>query len=66
MRPGTRVEVRTRFERRWTRGFEVAAFDEDADPPAYRVRRRSDGSILPVAFPEDDVREEQRRSMWWV
>ena len=43
-----------------------AAFDEDADPPAYRVRRRSDGSILPVAFPEDDVREEQRRSMWWV
>jgi hypothetical protein len=31
------------------------------------VRRRSDGSILPVTFTEDDLREERRRqSMWWV
>ncbi|MFM8237077.1 MAG: hypothetical protein ACKOBG_04880 [Actinomycetota bacterium] len=66
MRPGTRVEVRSRFEQRWTRGFEVAEFDDSVDPPVYRVRRRSDGSILPVSFALDDVREEQRRSMWWV
>jgi len=66
MRPGTRVEVRSRFEARWTRGFEIAAFDESTDPPVYRVRRRSDGSILPVGFVPDDVREERRRSMWWV
>lgn len=66
MRPGTRVEVRSRFEQRWTRGFEVAELDDSVDPPVYRVRRRSDGSILPVSFALDDVREEQRRSMWWV
>lgn len=66
MRPGTRVEVRSRFEARWTRGFEIAAYDESVDPPVYRVRRRSDGSILPVGFGPEDVREERRRSMWWV
>ena len=32
----------------------------------YRLRRRSDGSILPVLFEEDDVREERRRGTWWV
>jgi hypothetical protein len=32
----------------------------------YKVRRRSDGSILPVAFAEDDLREERRRSTWWI
>jgi hypothetical protein len=32
----------------------------------YKVRRRSDNSILPVAFSEDDVREERRRSTWWI
>jgi hypothetical protein len=30
------------------------------------VRRRSDGSILPVMFTEDDLREERRRQTWWV
>ena len=32
----------------------------------YKVRRRSDGSILPVLFDEDDLREERRRGTWWV
>jgi len=32
----------------------------------YKVRRRSDGSILPVTFPERDLREESRRSTWWL
>ena len=33
----------------------------------YRVRRRSDGSVLPAVFVADEVREERRgRSMWWV
>lgn len=31
----------------------------------YRVRRRSDGSVLPVLFDGDDLREERRRQMWW-
>jgi hypothetical protein len=66
MRPGTRVEVRSRFEERWTRGFEVSEVLEAETGPAYRVRRRSDGSILPVTFSDDDVREERRRQpLWW-
>jgi hypothetical protein len=70
VRPGTRVEVRSKFESRWTRGFEVAdRVDSESDAngkPVYKVRRRSDGSILPVAFSEADLREENRRSTWWI
>ena len=70
MRPGTRVEVRNNFEQRWSRGFEVAGIvDSPSDPdgkPVYQVRRRSDGSILPVPFSESDLREENRRSTWWI
>jgi hypothetical protein len=66
MRPGTRVEVRSRFESHWARGFEVASRDDSNNPPVYQVRRRSDGSILPVTFSEDDLREERRRSTWWI
>ena len=67
MRPGTRVEVRSRFEERWTRGFEVSEVVQPENGPiAYRVRRRSDGSILPVTFSDDDLREERRRQpLWW-
>jgi hypothetical protein len=64
---GTRVEVRSRFESRWTRGFEVSEVLEAEEGPRYRVRRRSDGSILPVTFTDEDLREERRRqSLWWA
>ena len=66
VRPGTRVEVRGRFEARWSRGFEIAEREENTVEPRYRVRRRSDGSILPVTFAEDDLREERRRGTWWI
>jgi hypothetical protein len=66
MRPGTRVEVRAKFESRWSRGFEVAACEDTGGRTVYKVRRRSDGSILPVLFNEDDLREERRRSTWWI
>jgi hypothetical protein len=66
VRPGTRVEVRGRFESRWSRGFEIADREGDPQQPRYRVRRRSDGAILPVTFSEDDLREERRRSTWWI
>lgn len=67
MDTGTRVEVRSRFDRAWARGFEVAETVAGANP-GYLVRRRSDGSILPVVFSCEDVREERRRTnnMWWV
>jgi len=80
--PGSRVEVRSRFDRTWARGFEVAeivgpertaAPGESAAPPAngatlrYRVRRRSDGAVLPALFSDDEVREEKRSNdMWWI
>lgn len=69
MQPGTRVEVRSRFDRRWARGFEVDAIVAEADKPrpGYRIRRKSDGAVLPSLFVSDEVREEKRgRSMWWM
>jgi hypothetical protein len=62
---GTRVEVRSRFDASWARGFEIA---EVVDEPraSYRLRRRSDGSVLPVLFADEDLREERRRTWgWW-
>jgi hypothetical protein len=67
MEPGTRVEVRSRFDRRWSRGFEIEAVVTDQAELQYRLRRRSDNSVLPVDFMADDLREEKmHRSMWWV
>ena len=65
MRPGTHVEVRNSFEERWSRGFEVSEIVNNDGCDRYRVRRRSDGSELPVLFDEPDLREERRRSTWW-
>ena len=58
---GIRVEVRTGFDRTWANGFVV----EEATDRGYRVRRRSDGEVLPVAIPTADVRRERKNSMWW-
>jgi hypothetical protein len=60
------VELRSRFESRWSRGFEIVDRDETDGESRYHVKRRSDGSILPVTFTEDDVREERRRGTWWI
>jgi hypothetical protein len=49
---GTEVEVRRRFDQAWSRGFSVV----DQTPGGYRLRRESDGAILPVAFPHQDLR----------
>ena len=53
---GTTVEVRRRFDRAWARGFEVASASDEG----YRLRRQSDGAVLPVSFPPDDVRRSTR------
>jgi hypothetical protein len=58
--PGTKVEVRTGFDRSWARGFEVLT----AADGGYQLRRLSDGRVLPTTFEVADVRREQ--SMWWV
>ncbi len=65
MKPGTKVEVRDRFDRRWTRGFEVAENVETGEGAGYRIRRLSDGSVLPVVFGADEVRREKKKDFWW-
>jgi hypothetical protein len=60
--PGTKVDVRNRYQGTWVRGFEVA---EVADG-GYRIRRLSDGSVLGELFPRDEVRRERKRQgFWW-
>jgi hypothetical protein len=59
---GTRVEVRSRFDGTWANGFEVA----EAVADGYRVRRLSDGTLLPAVFDDDEVRRERRRETWWI
>ncbi|MGI8755319.1 MAG: hypothetical protein ACR2MB_05560 [Acidimicrobiales bacterium] len=61
LKAGTRVEVRTGFDRSWAAGFEVESATEDG----YRVRRRTDGQVLPATFATDDIRREHNNSMWW-
>ena len=46
---GTPVEVRARFDGAWKRGFEVVTWSGDG----VRVRRISDGAVLPDLSPED-------------
>ena len=60
---GTVIEVRTRFDGHWARGFEVATTDEGG----YGVRRQSDGRELPARFADQDVRlpREHKRGTWW-
>jgi hypothetical protein len=59
--PGTRVEVRRRFDDKWARGFEVV----EATIDQYRLRRLSDGEDLPVTFAPGDVRRERKNNTWW-
>jgi hypothetical protein len=60
--PGTRVEVKRRFDAKWSRGFEVL----ERTSGLYRLRRLSDNAALPVLFDENDVRPEKRNNTWWI
>ncbi|HVF73827.1 MAG TPA: hypothetical protein VM938_02160 [Acidimicrobiales bacterium] len=62
LKPGTRVEVRSRFEDRWSRGFEVA----EVLPDGYRLLRLSDLTVLPAVFGEGDVRRQRKQGLWWA
>jgi hypothetical protein len=45
------VEVRTRYTGQWATGFEVV----ERTAHGYRLRRLSDGAVLPVEFSSDEV-----------
>jgi hypothetical protein len=49
---GTAVEVRTRYLETWVGGFEVVSVQVHG----VRVRRRSDGVVLPAMIAIEDVR----------
>jgi len=51
LEPGYPVEVYNTFTRAWTGGFIVVATDD----AGYRLRR-TDGTVLPAVFDDDDVR----------
>ena len=56
--------MRRKFDQRWARGFEIA---ETVADDAYRLRRLSDGTVLPAEFPADDVRvERKKQGLWWA
>ena len=51
-----RVAVRGSFEGGWSAGFEIAEIVLAPDGlSGYRLRRLSDGAVLPVVFPAKDV-----------
>lgn len=50
------VEVHCRFGDRWVGGFEVAEVVPGDGGAVYRLRRRSDDSVLPTLFDERDIR----------
>ena len=50
---GQEVEVHTTFDNSWAPGFEIA---EVIDRGCYRVRRTSDGTLLPSVTAEHDLR----------
>ena len=61
---GDRVEVRRRFDAQWARGFEIVEITDDG----VRVRRVSDGEVLPVEFAPNDIRKARKRAndFWWM
>ena len=59
--PGTHVEARSSLDGTWQGGFVVAEATEDG----YRLRRESDGEVLP-ALPRARVRRRRSRSTWWI
>ena len=66
LQAGTKVEVRDRFAQTWRRGFEVAEPVDGDDGDGYRIRRLSDGVVLPVVFSTEEVRRERSRDWWWI
>lgn len=60
MNVGEQVEVHTRFNDSWVPGFEIA----EVAGSGYRVRRRSDGSLLPNVTSESDLRPVSSAQFW--
>ncbi len=57
--PGEPVDVQNRFDGSWCSGFEIA--EVLGSPPywTYRIRRLSDGAVLPRIFDHDAIAESK-------
>jgi len=53
---GFRVEVRNRFDGGWSSGYVLEEVIRSGVGEMYRIRRDSDGSVLPALFDRRDVR----------
>jgi hypothetical protein len=58
---GTHVEARSGLDDSWEGGFLI----EEVTSIGYRLRRESDGAVLPE-LPHERVRRRRSRSTWWV
>jgi hypothetical protein len=56
MQAGDKVQVYSAFNDTWARGFEIA----EVIPDGFRVRRVSDGAVLPSRTSADDLRPDDR------
>ena len=60
-----RIEVRSQFGNRWVSGFAVhEVILGDDGSVGYRLRRGTDGFVLPAVFPEADVRAADSSTNW--
>ena len=58
---GVLVEVRNRFDGSWSHGFEIVeCLTDGGSGPRYRLRRLSDGVVLPASFTADDLIAQRR------
>jgi hypothetical protein len=63
---GTKVEVRRKFDDKWAGGCGWAEpTPHETKTHEIRLRRLSDGEVIPVPFSADDVRKERKRKNWW-
>jgi hypothetical protein len=53
--PGDRIEVQNRFDGAWSRGFEVVDVLTGMGTRRYRIKRLSDGVVLPRLFVEEEI-----------
>lgn len=58
LRPGDKVQVRTRFDGGWAGGYEIAGLNGDGGEAEAQVRRLCDQSVLPVTMPLSQIRPE--------
>lgn len=66
MKAGTKIEVRSQLDQSWAKGFVIeAVIDRENNDPEYKVRRLSDGMLLPRTFTQTEVRRERKGGMWW-